>query len=70
MLNNVTSAFGYMEATRDLDKKSFGIEVGTEAWLERVQERLEGEEVGTMSIVWEKLRFFLLKKKDSLISIS
>lgn len=48
-----------MEATKDLDKKSFGIEVGTEAWLENVQERLEGEEVGTMSTLWKKLKFFL-----------
>lgn len=59
-----------MEVTRDLDKSSLGIEGGMKACLESVQERLEGEKVGTMSTVWKKVRILFVKKKNLIISIS
>lgn len=51
-----------MEVTRDLDKSSFGIEVGTEAWLESAQE-IGGRGGGNNEYSVETVKILFVKKR-------
>lgn len=53
--------FGYMEATKDFNKRNFGREVGAKPHWSVYKRHWRGREVETMSIVWKKLRLFLQK---------